>query len=80
MIGADGGNVVMGQDPKKKVKYIMKKEAPENSKAITKYNGSMEQAMLLKSGDYKIVTKTSQFDQGDKLVANEVKSMLALIQ
>lgn len=73
VISADGGNVVMGQDPKKKVKYIMKKEAPENSKAITKYNGSMEQAMLLKSGEYKIVTKTSQFDQGDKLVANEVK-------
>ncbi|MFS0654354.1 lipase [Bacillus sp. 179-C3.3 HS] len=73
IIDADGGNVVMGKDPKKKVKYIMKKEAQIHSKAISKYNGSMEQAMLLKSGKYKIVTKTSQFDQGDKLVANEVK-------
>nr|MDH3076751.1 lipase [Bacillus velezensis] len=73
VISADGGNVVMGKDPKKKVQYIMKKDAPENSKAIAKYNGSMEQAMMIKSGEYKIVTKTSQFDQGDKLVANEVK-------
>lgn len=73
VISADGGNVVMGKDPKKKVQYIMKKDASENSKAIAKYNGSMEQAMMIKSGEYKIVTKTSQFDQGDKLVANEVK-------
>nr|MDH3118374.1 hypothetical protein [Bacillus subtilis]WEY98758.1 hypothetical protein P5634_12780 [Bacillus subtilis]WGE05547.1 hypothetical protein P5640_04505 [Bacillus subtilis] len=71
VISADGGNVVMGKDPKKKVQYIMKKDASENSKAIAKYNGSMEQAMMIKSGEYKIVTKTSQFDQGDKLVANE---------
>ncbi|MEC0364301.1 lipase, partial [Bacillus subtilis] len=71
VISADG--VVMGKDPKKKVQYIMKKDASENSKAIAKYNGSMEQAMMIKSGEYKIVTKTSQFDQGDKLVANEVK-------
>nr|MDH3084226.1 hypothetical protein [Bacillus subtilis] len=63
----------MGKDPKKKVQYIMKKDASENSKAIAKYNGSMEQAMMIKSGEYKIVTKTSQFDQGDKIVANEVK-------
>nr|WGE07259.1 hypothetical protein P5658_20585 [Bacillus subtilis] len=69
VISADGGNVVMGK--KKKVQYIMKKDASENSKAIAKYNGSMEQAMMIKSGEYKIVTKTSQFDQGDKLVANE---------
>ncbi|XOT29060.1 lipase [Bacillus subtilis subsp. subtilis] len=73
VISADGGNVVMGKDPKKKVQYIMKKDASENSKAIAKYNGSMEQAMMIKSGEYKIVTKTSQFNQGDKLVANEVK-------
>ncbi|WP_353853816.1 lipase [Bacillus sp. Bos-x628] len=73
IISADGGNVVMGFDPKKQVKYIMKKDASIDSKAITTYNGSMEQAMLMKSGEYKIVTKTSQFDQGDKLVANEVK-------
>lgn len=73
VISADGGNVVMGKDPKKKVQYIMKKDASENSKAIAKYNGSIEQAMMIKSGEYKIVTKTSQFDQGNKLVANEVK-------
>ncbi|MGW7739927.1 lipase, partial [Bacillus subtilis] len=66
VISADGGNVVMGKDPKKKVRYIMKKDASENSKAIAKYNGSMEQAIMIKSGEYKIVTKTSQFDQGDK--------------
>lgn len=56
VISADGGNVVMGKDPKKKVQYIMKKDASENSKAIAKYNGSMEQAMMIKSGEYKIVT------------------------
>lgn len=71
MISADGGNVVMGKDTKKKVKYIMKKETPENSKAITKYNGSMEQPMLIKSGEYKIVTKTSHTIEDLKLGAIE---------
>ncbi|MCY8944324.1 lipase [Bacillus atrophaeus] len=73
IIKSDGGNVVMGIDPKKKVQYIMKKDAPSYSKAIAPYTASMGQIAMIESGKYKVVTKTSQFDQGDQLLANEVK-------
>ncbi len=73
IIKADGGNVVMGTDPKKKVQYLVKKDALPYSKAIAPYTASMGQIAMVESGKYKVVTKTSQFDQGDKLLANEVK-------
>ncbi|WP_412512634.1 lipase family protein [Bacillus licheniformis] len=72
VIDADGGNVVMGIDPKKKEHYIVEKDAKDTSKTLGKYNGTPSQDARLSTGDYKLVTKTSQIDQADQLV-REVK-------
>ncbi|MEC1650708.1 lipase [Bacillus vallismortis] len=73
IISADGGNVVMGQDPKKEKYFIREKGVSEEVESVAKFIGSKKQLNMLSSGKYEIVTKTSQFDQGDKVVANEVK-------
>ncbi len=72
LVDADGGNVVMGIDPKKKEHYIIEKDAKDSSKTLGKYNGTPSQDAMLSSGNYKLVTKTSQIDQADQLV-REVK-------
>ncbi|MGG3069018.1 lipase, partial [Bacillus glycinifermentans] len=69
VIDADGGNVVAGFDPKKKEHYIIEKDT---SKTIGKYNATPSQDAMLSSGNYKLITKTSQIGQADDLV-REVK-------
>ncbi|MEC1562649.1 lipase [Bacillus haynesii] len=72
VIDADGGNVVMGLDPKKKEHYIVEKDAKDTSKTLGKYNGTPSQDSMLSTGKYKLITKTSQIGQADDLVL-EVK-------
>ncbi|KRT88299.1 lipase [Bacillus sp. GM2] len=72
VIDADGGNVVMGIDPKKKEHYIAEKDAKDTSKTLGKYNGTPSQDSMLSTGNYKLITKTSQIGQADDLV-REVK-------
>ena len=72
VIDADGGNVVMGIDPKKKEHYIVEKDAKDTSKTLGKYNGTPSQDSMLSTGNYKLITKTSQIGQADDLV-REVK-------
>ncbi|POD87683.1 hypothetical protein SAMN02744787_0974 [Bacillus subtilis] len=69
---ADGGNIVFGSDPKKEAHYIVKKDAKDTSKTLGKYNGTPSQDAMLTTGNYKLITKTSQIDQADQLV-KEVK-------
>ncbi len=71
-VKADGGNIVFGSDPKKEAHYIVKKDAKDTSKTLGKYNGTPSQDAMLTTGDYKLITKTSQIDQADQLV-KEVK-------
>ena len=68
VIDADGGNVVMGLDPKKKSQYIIEKDAKDTSKTIGKYNATPSQDAMLSTGNYKLITKTSQIGQADDLV------------
>ncbi|MCY7791358.1 lipase [Bacillus haynesii] len=72
VVDADGGNVVMGLDPKKKSQYIIEKDAKDTSKTIGKYSGTPSQDSMLSTGNYKLITKTSQIGQADDLV-REVK-------
>ncbi|MGN7341259.1 lipase family protein, partial [Bacillus paralicheniformis] len=72
VVDADGGNVVMGLDPKKKSQYIIEKDAKDTSKTIGKYNATPSQDAMLSTGKYKLITKTSQIGQADDLV-REVK-------
>ncbi|MCC2188202.1 lipase family protein, partial [Bacillus licheniformis] len=72
VIDADGGNVVMGIDPKKKEHYIVEKDVKDTSKTLGKYNGTPSQDARLSTGNYKLITKTSQIGQADDLV-REVK-------
>lgn len=67
-VKADGGNIVFGNDPKKEVHYIVKKDAKDTSKTLGKYNGTPSQDAMLTTGKYKLITKTSQIDQADQLV------------
>ncbi|MED1748521.1 lipase [Bacillus zhangzhouensis] len=76
VIKADGGNVVAGLQTKTKIPYIVKKETKDYTKSISKYTGSPGQEAMLNSGDYKLITKNSQFDQSDQLV-KEVKRKYA---
>ncbi|MCY7905128.1 lipase [Bacillus inaquosorum] len=69
---ADGGNIVFGSDPKKEAHYIVEKDAKDTSKTLGKYNGTPSQDAMLTTGNYKLITKTSQIDQADQLV-KEVK-------
>ncbi|UTL73881.1 lipase family protein [Bacillus halotolerans] len=69
---ADGGNIVFGSDPKKEGHYIVEKDAKDTSKTLGKYNGTPSQDAMLTTGDYKLITKTSQVDQADQVV-KEVK-------
>ncbi|MEC1243934.1 lipase [Bacillus licheniformis] len=69
---ADINHIVLGNDPKDKTQYVVKKDAKDMSKTFGRYIGSMEQTAMLESGDYKLITKTSQIDQADQLV-REVK-------
>ena len=69
---ADVNNIVLGNNPKEKTYYVVKKDVKDTSKTLGRYTGSMEQTAMLESGDYKLITKTSQIDQADKLV-REVK-------
>ncbi|WP_368222585.1 lipase [Bacillus velezensis] len=67
-VKADGGNIVFGNNPKKEVYYIVKKDAEDTSKTLGKYNGTPSQDAMLTTGKYKLITKTSQIDQADQLV------------
>ncbi|AEB25657.1 MULTISPECIES: lipase [Bacillus] len=67
-VKADGGNIVFGNDPKKEAHYIVKKGAKDTSKTLGKYNGTPTQDAMLTTGNYKLLTKTSQIDQADQLV------------
>lgn len=67
-VKADGGNIVFGNDPKKEAHYIVKKGAKDTSKTLGKYNGTPSQDAMLTTGNYKLLTKTSQIDQADQLV------------
>ncbi|BEV37988.1 lipase [Bacillus stercoris] len=69
---ADGGNIVFGSDPKKEAHYIVEKDAKDTSKTLGKYNGTPSQDAMLTTGNYKLITKTTQIDQADQLV-KEVK-------
>ncbi|MFJ7163573.1 lipase [Bacillus safensis] len=71
VIKADGGNVVAGKNPKEKIKYITRKNSNIYSK-VERFIDDDVQRVKLASGDYKLITKTSQFDQSDQLV-REVK-------
>ncbi len=71
-VKADGGNIVVGIDPTKEGQYIIKKDAKDTSKTLGKYNGTPSQDSLLTTGNYTLITKTSQIDQADQLV-KEVK-------
>ncbi|OQV53418.1 lipase [Bacillus velezensis] len=72
-VKADGGNIVFGNDPKKEVHYIVKKDAKDTSKTLGKYNGTPSQDAMLTTGKYKLITKTSQIDQADQLVRSVKK-------
>ncbi|PLT51354.1 lipase [Bacillus amyloliquefaciens] len=67
-VKADGGNIVFGNDPKKEVHYIVKKDAKDTSKTLGTYHGTPSQDAMLTTGKYKLITKTSQIDQADQLV------------
>ncbi len=69
---ADGGNIVFGSDPKKEAHYIVEKDAKDTSKTLGKYNGTPSQDAMLTTGNYKLITKTTQIDQADQLI-KEVK-------
>ncbi|MGE6632135.1 lipase [Bacillus sp. NPDC077027] len=71
VIKADGGNVVAGKNPKEQIKYMIKKESSIYSKG-ERFVDDDVQRVKLASGDYKLITKTSQFDQSDQLI-KEVK-------
>ncbi|CAM5249224.1 hypothetical protein BSAF29S_04630 [Bacillus safensis subsp. safensis] len=71
VIKADGGNVVAGKNQKEKIKYITRKNSNIYSKG-ERFIDDDVQRVKLASGDYKLITKTSQFDQSDQLV-REVK-------
>ncbi|MEC3655155.1 lipase [Bacillus siamensis] len=72
-VKADGGNIVFGNNPKKEVYYIVKKDAKDTSKTLGKYNGTPSQDAMLTTGKYKLITKTSQIDQSDQLVRSVKK-------
>ncbi|MEC1428244.1 lipase, partial [Bacillus sonorensis] len=72
LVKADGGNIVMGQDPKKKTHYIIEKDAKDTSKTLGKYNATPSQDAMLSSGNYKLITKPSQIGQADDLI-REIK-------
>ncbi|QOH67744.1 lipase [Bacillus amyloliquefaciens] len=72
-VKADGGNIVFGNNPKKEVYYIVKKDAEDTSKTLGKYNGTPSQDAMLTTGKYKLITKTSQIDQADQLVRSVKK-------
>ncbi|MEW4970072.1 lipase [Bacillus stercoris] len=69
---ADGGNIVFGSDPKKEAHYIVENDAKDTSKTLGKYNGTPSQDAMLTTGNYKLITKTTQIDQADQLI-KEVK-------
>ncbi|QHZ46313.1 lipase [Bacillus sp. NSP9.1] len=69
---ADLENVVVGLDPKQETEYIIEKDAKDTSKTLGVYTRSMEQLQMMESGNYKVITKTTQIDQADRLV-KEVK-------
>ncbi|MEK4267933.1 lipase [Bacillus sp. FSL W8-0940] len=69
---ADAENVAIGLDPKKETEYIVEKGAKDTSKTLGVYTRSMEQLQMMESGNYKVITKTTQIDQADQLV-REVK-------
>ncbi|MGN9864791.1 lipase [Bacillus swezeyi] len=69
---ADLENVVIGLDPKQETEYIVEKDAKDTSKTLGMYTRSMEQHQMMESGNYKVITKTTQIDQADRL-AKEVK-------
>ncbi|MBY0189606.1 lipase [Bacillus safensis] len=75
VIKADGGNVVAGKNPKEKIKYITRKNSNIYSKGERFIDDDIQRVKLA-SGDYKLITKTSQFDQSDQLV-REVKRKYA---
>ncbi|MEH7202800.1 lipase, partial [Bacillus safensis] len=75
VIKADGGNVVAGKNPKEKIKYITRKDSNIYSKG-ERFIDDDVQRVKLASGDYKLIAKTSQFDQSDQLV-REVKRKYA---
>ncbi|ANB48091.1 MULTISPECIES: lipase [Bacillus] len=70
---ADGSNIVFGNDPKKEVHYIVKKDAKDTSKTLGTYHGTPSQDAMLTTGKYKLMTKTSQIDQADQLVRSVKK-------
>ncbi|WP_038456355.1 lipase [Bacillus velezensis] len=72
-VKADGGNIVFGNDPKKEVHYIVKKDAKDTSKTLGAYHGTPSQDAMLTTGKYKLITKTSQIDQADQLVRSVKK-------
>ncbi|MGG0913556.1 lipase [Bacillus velezensis] len=72
-VKADGGNIVFGNDPKKEVHYIVKKDAKDTSKTLGTYHGTPSQDAMLTTGKYKLITKTSQIDQADQLVRSVKK-------
>ncbi|MFB4183904.1 lipase [Bacillus velezensis] len=72
-VKADGGNIVFGNDPKKEVHYIVKKDAKDTSKTLGAYHGTPSQDAMLTTGKYKLMTKTSQIDQADQLVRSVKK-------
>ncbi|MEC1560240.1 lipase [Bacillus haynesii] len=69
---ADIENVVIGLDPKQETEYIVEKDAKDTSKTLGVYTRSMQQLQMMESGNYKVITKTTQIDQADRLV-KEVK-------
>lgn len=69
---ADIENVVIGLDPKQETEYIIEKDAKDTSKTLGVYTRSMQQLQMMESGNYKVITKTTQIDQADRLV-KEVK-------
>jgi len=64
--------VVIGLDPKQETEYIVEKDAKDTSKTLGVYTRSMQQLQMMESGNYKVITKTTQIDQADRLV-KEVK-------
>ncbi|MEC0493407.1 lipase, partial [Bacillus glycinifermentans] len=69
---ADIENVTIGLDPKQQTEYIVEKDAKDTSKTLGVYTRSMEQLQMMESGNYKVITKTTQIDQADQLV-REIK-------
>lgn len=72
VIKADAGNVVLGLNPETGINYIVEKNTKDPSKTLAKYVGTPSQEAMLATGKYKLITKTSQFDQADQLV-NKIK-------